>query len=459
MGIKSEDIKNLFDDYAQMNTKSNRKIEGTGLGLPITKKMVEMMDGSITVESEYNKGSTFTVRLRQGFVGDSVIGEEVVASLKSFNYFDHRRIKNSQMIRTYIPYARVLVVDDVQTNLDVSRAMMNPYGMQIDCMTSGQEAIDAIRDEKVKYDAVFMDHMMPEMDGIEAVKIIREEIGTEYAKTVPIIALTANAIVGNEEMFLKNGFQAFISKPIDVTHLDSVLHTWIVSKQNEDTLLKAENESAKLFANRHNNLNILKDVFIDGMDFNKGIEMIINEETYLNVIRSYCLHTPDMLKKLRAFTGENNNPAAGGITLSEYGITVHGLKGSSYSICAETVGAEAEKLEIAAKGGDVEFFMAKNVSFIKKAESLLSELGVLLQNVSKQTEATKKEALAPDTVLFSKLLEAAREYRSTIMEQIIVELESYRYKSGGDLVVWLREQIDNLEYDAIIERLEADNTL
>ncbi|MCL2127199.1 MAG: ATP-binding protein, partial [Treponema sp.] len=227
IGVKTEDIKNLFKDYTKIDVKYNRSIEGTGLGLPITKKFAEMMDGSIEVESEYGKGSVFTVRIRQGFVSGDTIGDEVAESLKAFDYSDQKRKRKFRTARLNLSYAKVLVVDDVAANLEVAKGMMKPYGMEIDCVTNGQAAVDAIRDEKVKYNAVFMDHMMPGMDGIEAARIIREEIGTEYAKKIPLIALTANAIVGNEQMFLEKGFQAFLSKPIDMGRLDTIIWQWV----------------------------------------------------------------------------------------------------------------------------------------------------------------------------------------------------------------------------------------
>jgi CheY-like chemotaxis protein len=201
IGIRKEDIPKLFTDYNQVNLKSRRRIEGTGLGLSITRKLVELMDGAIMVESEYGKGSVFSVRIRQSYVNALVIGSETARNLSSFNYTVERRSKNEKLIRVWLPYAAVLVVDDVPLNLDVARGMLKPYGMTVDCVESGFKAIDLIREGKTKYSAVFMDHMMPEMDGFEAVRIIREEIGTEYAKKIPIIALTANAIIGNEDLF------------------------------------------------------------------------------------------------------------------------------------------------------------------------------------------------------------------------------------------------------------------
>jgi CheY-like chemotaxis protein len=236
IGIRPEDIDKLFMDYNQVNVKDNRAIEGTGLGLAITKNLVQLMDGTVGVESTYGTGSTFHVRLRQGFVGDTSIGSEVAKNLKKFKYFDEKHIRSQEFIRIRLPYARVLIVDDVPVNLDVARGMMQPYQMQIDCVTSGEEAIDLVRSAEVRYSAIFMDHMMPGMDGIEATRIIREEIGTDYAKSVPIIALTANAIAGNEEIFLSKGFQAFLSKPIDIQRMDQVIRKWVRDRDLEKQL-------------------------------------------------------------------------------------------------------------------------------------------------------------------------------------------------------------------------------
>ena len=165
IGIRPKDLDRLFFEYAQMDKELNRKIEGVGLGLPITKRIVELMNGSISVESEYGKGSVFTVRFPQTFVTDAVIGPEVASSLKGLRFSDQKRRENSRLVRISLPYARVLVVDDVQTNIDVTKGMLKPYGMHVDSATSGQQAIDAIRAEKVRYNAVFMDHMMPKWTG------------------------------------------------------------------------------------------------------------------------------------------------------------------------------------------------------------------------------------------------------------------------------------------------------
>ena len=227
IGIRGEDLKKIFTDYSQVDTRTNRSIEGTGLGLSITKRLTEMMDGVISAESEYGKGSVFQVRFKQGFVDSTLIDQKVTENLKRFQQVEDKRIISRKLVRPNMSFARVMIVDDMQTNLDVAAGLLGKYKMQIDCVLSGRDAIERIRRGEPFYHAVFMDHMMPDMDGVESTLAIRA-LGTEYAQNVPIIALTANAIQGMEEFFISNGFQAFLSKPIDIMVLDSVIRKWII---------------------------------------------------------------------------------------------------------------------------------------------------------------------------------------------------------------------------------------
>jgi PAS domain S-box-containing protein len=232
IGIRQEDMVKLFSDYNQLDTMANRNVGGTGLGLSITKKLVELMDGEITVESEYGTGSTFRVRIRQRFVNEKTVGAETVNNLCSFHYTDSRKKAYEKFVRPDLSYAKVLVVDDMQSNLDVAASMLRKYKMLVDCVLSGRDAIEKIKLEEPVYDAIFMDHMMPEMDGVETAAVIRA-LGTRYAQTIPIIALTANAIAGNEQMFLENGFQAFLPKPINIVSLDLAVRRWVRDKSRE----------------------------------------------------------------------------------------------------------------------------------------------------------------------------------------------------------------------------------
>jgi CheY-like chemotaxis protein len=320
---------------------------------------------------------------------------------------------------------------------------MLPYGLTIDCVLSGPEAIEKVRRQEVTYDVIFMDHMMPGMDGIEAARIIRNEIGTEYAKTVPIIALTANALAGNEDMFLSSGFNAFIAKPIDIMRLDVILNQWVRDKQTEETLWKAGQEIKE--AEPAAAGSILENAKLDGLDFTAGLKRYGTEEIYLRILQSYLTHTPELLEKLRSLSRE---------TLPHYAITVHGLKGASYGICAGTIGKEAEELELAAKAGDYETVHSKNAAFIVKVETALEDLKKLLETAA-ENNSPKKKTAAPDTSLLEKLVDASKRFKPAVMENIMTELEGCEYESGGDLIPWLREQIDNLEYDAVREKLES----
>ncbi|MDR1515345.1 MAG: response regulator [Synergistaceae bacterium] len=237
IGIKREDMDKLFSKYQQLDTRANKNIEGTGLGLSITKNLIELMGGTIAVESDYGVGSVFCVELEQEIRDDAPIGAKTADSLRHFRPTGQLISRGKNLVRSHMPYGRVLVVDDVMINLDVVEGLLIPYGLSVDCVTSGREAIEKIRSagigqDREKYDMVFMDHMMPEMDGIEATRIIRNDIDSEYAKTVPIVALTANALSGSDEMFLAAGFNDFLPKPIDIMRLDIVLNKWVRDKRN-----------------------------------------------------------------------------------------------------------------------------------------------------------------------------------------------------------------------------------
>jgi CheY-like chemotaxis protein len=233
IGIRKEDIMKLFGDFNQVDTRANREIEGTGLGLSITKRFVELMGGEIAVESEYGKGTVFSVRIRHGFVTTQPIDKETLESLRTFCYSDKKKLAREKLIRPDLSYARVLVVDDFPTNLDVAAGMLRKYKMQVDCVLTGRESVNLIAAGEPVYDAVFMDHMMPGMDGMEATAAIRA-LGTKYAKNISIIALTANVVAGNEKMFLANGFDAYLPKPFNVMSLDSIIQRWVRDKSREE---------------------------------------------------------------------------------------------------------------------------------------------------------------------------------------------------------------------------------
>jgi len=440
IGIRKEDLENLFRDYVQADMSANRKIIGTGLGLSIAKRLVELMGGEITAESEHGKGSAFTVRLMQKHVTDEVIGPEIIEILKKLNYTEQKRRQFGTMARLNMPYARVLIVDDVETNLDVAKGLMKPYNMKIDCVTSGREAIEAILDERVRYNAIFMDHMMPGMDGIEATKIIRE-IDSDYAQKIPIIALTANAIVGNEEMFLQKGFQAFISKPIEITHLDSVIREWVRDKEQEK-LYQRSDETSQPVVTDDLNWQVLEKG-IPGVNIEKGVSRFFNNKsTYIEILRSY----PKSTLSLLAVTKKADKDK-----LTDYITAVHGIKGSSGGIGAEDVSAMAEKLERASIAGDYDYIAAHNDSFTSAVESLISNISTMLEEFEADNKKPKKKK--PDTVTLNALRIACENFDMHAVDMAFEELEAYEYEADGDLVVFLRENAEVMRFDEIIKKL------
>ncbi|MDR3200510.1 MAG: response regulator [Spirochaetales bacterium] len=355
IGIRQEDIKKLFSEYNQVDTRSNRKIEGTGLGLSITKRLVQMMDGSITVESEYKKGSSFSVTIRQEIAEDIPIGKEITEALVNFKYRDMRRAENKNFKRLRMPEAAALVVDDVQTNLIVAQGFLRLYGINIDCAGSGRQAIDFIREEKIHYDIIFMDHMMPEMDGLETTRIIRNELQSGYAKNVPIIALTANALVGTAEMFLANGFQDFLTKPMDALELDRVLRTWIPPEKQSGQVSPEARATGS------------SELVLEGVNVAKGITMTGGtEEVYRSVLVQYCRDARDRLDMLKTPPSEE--------ALSLFVTQVHALKSASATIGAAALAEDAAFLEEAGKRGDIDALREKTGRFYEKLSALVGRI-------------------------------------------------------------------------------------
>jgi CheY-like chemotaxis protein len=337
IGIKSEDIPDLFNVYNRLDTKKNRYVEGTGLGLSITKELTSLMHGSIDVESIYGKGSEFSVLIPQEIIDPTAIGAEIAKNLELMTYTDEKYDMSKSFTRTPLSGASILIVDDVQMNLDVMRGILEPYELHIETAMSGQQAINLLKNGN-KYDAIFMDHMMPMMDGIEATRIIRGMDG-DYFSQVPIVAFTANAIAGNDKMFLERGFNDFISKPVDIRKLDACMKRWLRKK--------GVSQPAQRY-----------------IDFEEGAKQFGSAELFTKMLGSFKKHTPDLLKKLEGETGDN------------YTISIHALKGILRTVCAKELGDRAYELEKASKDKDWDFVKSKHKDLVADVQKLLAYISL-----------------------------------------------------------------------------------
>jgi CheY-like chemotaxis protein len=341
-----EQLDKLFDEYTRFNMEANRTTEGTGLGMNITKQLVNMMGGDISVESEPGKGSVFTVCLPQETVDAEVLGREVSKNLVQFrNNRAEQMKKGPQIIREFMPYGRVLIVDDVETNLYVVKGLMAPYGLSVETASSGFEAVDKIRNGST-YDVIFMDHFMPKMDGIEALKIIR---GLGYTR--PIIALTANALAGQAEMFMENGFDGFISKPVDIRQLNISLNKLIRDKYPPEVVEAARRQAAKI--------NELKSAALKEQSAS-GPELA-------------ALFVRDAEKAIAMISSTITNTFRRSNDIRQYVISVHSMKSALVNIGENDLSAVALNLEQAGRIEDMAVIMSETPAFLESLRAVVEK--------------------------------------------------------------------------------------
>ena len=223
-GMTQEQVNKLFETSPIIDEDDIFITEVTGMNMKTTIKLIQMMNGQMTVVSKPENGSNFIVRIPQGRIDRDILGKESVKKLHKTHVCNITNLRKSLITQEPMPYGKILIVDDISTNIFVARGLLNPYELKIDAALSGIEAIRKIREGNI-YDIIFMDHMMPGMDGIETTKRIRD-LGYDR----PIVALTANAVIGQTGKFLENGFDDYISKPVDVWRLNQLLNNLVRDK-------------------------------------------------------------------------------------------------------------------------------------------------------------------------------------------------------------------------------------
>ncbi|MDR2578401.1 MAG: response regulator [Chitinispirillales bacterium] len=386
-GLTPDDRAKLFSEYQRFNVSANRATEGTGLGLSITKRLLEMMDGKIEVQSEYGKGSVFTVEIVQKSVPCEAIGVEISENLKKFSFSADKK-DNGQMVCDIMPYGKVLIVDDVDTNLYVAQGLLAPYKLDVEIANSGFAALELIEGGEI-YDIIFMDHMMPEMDGLETTQKLRE-----FGYGGVIVALTANAIAGNAEMFRQNGFDGFISKPIDIRYMDAVLNEFVRDRHPEEAkkykaATFAETTAAAPSAARLKLLEIFR------RDAEKAVA-VLKETTLSGDIKLFTITTHAMKSALaniwsQAETALEETDSGGGAPPS-----------------ALRMSQAAAALEEAGRCGDMDYISANTGSFIKTLEELIERLKSADENSKGAIPVVDDDDIVEDTAYLAEHLAAIK---------------------------------------------------
>ncbi|MDR2036087.1 MAG: response regulator [Coriobacteriales bacterium] len=352
VGMSAEQIERIFDEYSRFNTRADRATQGTGLGMSIVKRLLNKMGGEISVTSVEDKGSKFTVRIPQQRIGTAVLGKELVKNLQMFRVHSVKQIRNAQILIEPMPYGRVLIVDDVESNLYVAKGLLRPYKLKIDTAKSGYDAIVKVKDGNV-YDILFMDHMMPGMDGVAATKIIRE-LGYQH----PIVALTANSVIGQSEVFLANGFDGFVAKPIDLRELNAVLKKFVRKEkppESEEAPVEQDDSGSGALDLADAYYGELKSLTISP----EFAEIFVRDATRaLGVLTA-------LIEGKTAFTDED---------LQSFIVTVHGMKSTFANIGEDEYSAFARRLEQAGREGDLPLITAETPAFIDSLQLIIERL-------------------------------------------------------------------------------------
>ena len=367
IGIKEEDISKLTESFKRLEMTHNRTIEGTGLGLSIVAGLLDMMGSKLSVQSVYREGSTFSFILPQKVEDTSPIGDY---RAKSHIWAE----KKNTAHKFRAPDARVLIVDDNKTNLKVAGNLLTIFDINADKVSSGQEALEILAGKQ--YDIIFLDHMMPEMDGIETLHEIRKrKLAPE--KTV-IIALTANAISGVREMYLSEGFDDYISKPIEITELEQMLMRYTSVKVVEE---KSKPKAPVVIIEDWNSSEDEDQDSFAPEDISE-IQRICPEINVKHAM-NYCMSSKAFLfETMESYLEEDKSEVLKeglkAVDRDTYRITVHSIKSMSKTIGADKISKDAELLEKAVKEGDTVYIEENTETLYKEYQELLEHIRKLL---------------------------------------------------------------------------------
>ena len=431
IGIKPEDMNKLFTAFERIEEERNRSIEGTGLGMNITQRLLAMMDSKLEVESEYGKGSVFSFTVRQEIVRNEPIGDFAAALRRSVAERKKYREKFTA------PDANVLVVDDTKMNLTVFRSLLKQTRVQIDTAESGQECLDL--SAKKKYDIIFLDHRMPDKDGIETLTELRA-MSTSHNLETPAVCLTANAVSGAKEKYLAAGFDDYLTKPIEPDKLEAMLLRYL-PKEKIEAATSGETVTAKE--------SVLPDwlASIAEIDTAAGIKHCGSEEIYLETLRTYAEAVQDAADEIERYRRDGD--------IENVTVKVHALKSTSRVIGAASLGDIAEKLEFAGNNGDTTTLQNELGMLLGRYRRLGEALAPLTSQDDESLPLITDDELNGAYTLIQEFLTVA-DFESAL--QVIDGMSGYKFpENEKDRFAKLKKAAAEVDYEAISDILAEGN--
>jgi len=416
-GMSQEDLKMLFKEFSRFNENKHRSIEGIGLGMAIVDNLVRLMGAKMDIESSVGVGTTTMLEIPQSRASDDVLGDDMIDNLKNFKMANRFASKSMMFKPDPMPYGSVLVVDDVDTNLFVAKGLMSFYSLKVETCDSGYAALGLIKGGNV-YDIVFMDQMMPGMDGIETTKLIRE-----WGYKNPIVALTANALIGQSEVFIENGFDGFISKPIDTSHLNSILNKFIRDKQPHEVVEAARRNAAQ------------KEQAEDGMrDLEKSIR------------REFAKSQKNAAKEIRAAF------EAGDVASCRR--FAHTLKGLARTIKEDDLASTASKLETIFEKGEAAEPAGAKVAGAEGVADLLdaldTQLAAVLENIPAEQNPLSIAGEGAEAIDLEKVL---ADLEPLLQEDSVDSLEAAKQLKALPQAAIVLRQIELFDFEGALKNL------
>ncbi len=447
IGIEKEQMKDLFTKFRQADSSRNRAKGGSGLGLAISKKLIDLMRGSILAKSEPGKGSEFSFTVVQGVVDARPCIETDPQTVLQPSYKQESRSasragkhgKENRYTTFTAPEARVLLVDDNKVNLKVAEGLLRPYQMHLETADSGMMAIEMLKNRE--YDLIFMDHMMPQMDGVETTRIIRA-MEEERFHAVPIIALSANAVRGARELFLEAGMNDFVPKPIEMRVMDRTLRQWlpdakILSNRNAEEETGGEEASEEAGALSWH---------MEGIDAAVGMKYSGDDENlYREVLSDYMDTIEEKANIIEKAVADGD--------LETYTIEVHSLKSISKSIGALELSDLAKDLESNGKNSEWGPIIARTPTLLNMYRNLYQV--ILPYHTKPEAEEADRRPFDAGEVkaLLEQLIESADTFDSIRGEEIVAQLSRYDFSGGWEeQMKGVTDAVNRLDYAGYKER-------